>query len=240
MKQVFFIIATLFIISCSNDESKNFDLNDVKSIESKNYDELFSSIVQKKSTSGLTSGLLDIGVFELNCTLEENKITYKLNSIPELFLNSKTINLNNLEFVLENDVFYEVSNPELFISKRGNQFYLNEVLFEELNLNSNHDINSFLLLSVFNDITSNIDRADGLVFSRRACDVSDQVVVVGWGMSSGGANADLQATINQQQSLGNLDCTPLDSKPKENSYGIFNTASMSFCCDGRGGAGGSW
>lgn len=233
MKQVFFIIAMLFIISCSNDESKNFELNDTNSIESRNHGELFSSIIQKESTTKLTNYLHNLGAYQLNCNTSNGKIRYKLNAIPNLYIKGQLFNLNDLEFVLEGNVFYEINNREVFILKKDGNFYLNDISFNDLSNSNLVDIKSFLLLNVFNDILTDKNRKESVILASRGCSVSKQVVVVGWGMTSGGANADLYATIHDAQANGNLNCWQIDSKPTSSNYsGIFYTSSLSFCCDG--------
>ncbi len=233
MKQVFFIIATLFIISCSNDESKNFDLNDTKSIEFRNHGELFSSVIQKESTNKLTNYLHNLGVYQLNCNTSNGKITYKLNAIPNLYIKGQLFNLNDLEFVLEENVFYEINSQEVFILKKDGNYYLNDISFNDLPNSNLVDVKSFLLLNVFSDILGDEDRRESITLASRGCSVSNQVVVVGWGMTSGGANADLSATIHDAQTKGKLNCWQIDSKPTSSNYsGIFYTSSLSFCCDG--------
>lgn len=94
-----------------------------------------------------------------------------------------------------------------------------------------------------NEITSNntykTDFNDTSLYSR-PCDSKFQQYVIGYGLTNGGAVSDMESGIQTAWQEGDLDCTPLDSTPQMDSIGIFITATTSFCCDGKGGGGGTW
>lgn len=244
MKKFFAIATSILFLSCSNDDNKIKTENLTEVNQKSNLESL---IVTKTTTELFTNLFIAYGVNKIECIQKDERFEYKIKSgnTPTVIFGDDEISLSDSEFILENGKIYKKNNPNLFLTLVDNKIFLNNGLSKnDITQMTYFQKDSMLLLLFLNEITTPNNQKSfikNISTTMRPCDVNNQTYVTGYGLTQGGAEADLAAGQETLLRNGGLDgCTLLDSKARIEKVSIFITATVSYCCDGHGGSGGSW
>ncbi len=231
-----------FMFSCSTEEKPNDKVQ--LSLQKKGAKSDLSSIIRVQNTTNLIGPTgLRYSINEIICEPTDSTVIFKLKTYGEVRLihQNERLMISDLKFILRENQLSLKDYPEVFLTRIDGKIIVNTPNdATEINKIDNINARLGILIEFLDEISFPGDKVVNLV--SRPCAAQYQVVVVGYGATPGGAAADLEAGIDEAWAAGDLDCSPLDSAPTMNTIagGFIHTATKSFCCDGRGGGGGSW
>ena len=244
------------LYACSNDnEAKMSNTEYAKpsvetTFQAKNVSgDLISFMTIRESISDAPYKIFNVyGIDKIEVFNSEETLEYTLLSHSEIFFGykGKALQLNNKKLIVKrdrmyidgiNNVFIQYVGGEFLVKEEGLTFNLDTVTQDELEMIKPE---SALLIELLGDFTTTY--GDGPKHNR-PCQGSKIYTETSFGMTQAAAGSSLEHAIEEMQGSGKLDgCTKLHTTPEYNSiaWGFIHSAAISFCCDGKGGAGGSW
>lgn len=234
---ILLIASNLMLLSCQNEEKVSEG-------------SLLELLQVEKTTTSFTEQFSMFGIEKINIEIS-NSMDYHFSIISneniQIFsTNGTLLNFNGESFSFEKNRFYNLKNSNVFITKIKNKLYLNyNNKLIEISKVKNLDNDLLVLFHVFNELTTFEEKINTEEVLARACSVFNQVIIAGIGETPGGAIADFEHNLCRAYMNGTLDrCWNIDRRPVLGTFlfGIFDRASMAFCCDGTGpgGATGCW
>lgn len=251
MKNLFYLIilTSLALISCTEESIQKTESSRMEKSEKINYRISSSERLETFQTIEILSPLFfEIGIREIHVeNIDSEKKQVSFVSTESNFKNDRYFNFKDEQFIIENNLIYEKTNPLNILKIEGNTlFYKDATTNEFINIESfyeNDNISLQKLLILFNEIQildENKKGYDDYVIAyngRGGCHWSNQMIAYGFGFTQAGALADLQWTLNNE--VNYFRCRSLNSNAEITNWGGFYTATITFCCGGSG-AGGSW
>lgn len=212
MKKSYLLLITVLIFaSCEKEEISTENEEVFSEVNLLNLETKYSS---RKSSQEFSHLLYNLGVSELN--VERKKDNLKLTAVsPKPFnyrgkknyLSDYSIKLSQEHLILEQDSRYKVSISDQEIIYVETPEY--KGIIQKASLDVLQDVKLFILLSYLNEVMDNSDFNSKLHY-KNSCSFWDTVYSIGVGLTPTGAQADLQDSMEQDVSGGEVEgCTKM-------------------------------
>jgi len=221
------------IYSCTQEEQKDLAIENTNNLEI-----LSNRTTLNESTNKVSSLFFSLGISEIDVIEHNDKKIINLSSERVFNFRGNSINLSNYSvsldeklITLNEDNRYKiglVDNKAFIITPNYSGYY------DETDLITKKNVKTFVLLSFLNEIIFEGQKQSVLEYSnftlRGGCSFWDQVFSVGVGINNTSAQADLQASMEDDISGGEVEgCTKI-GEPEAVPWTNGTVWAQTWCC----------
>jgi|TARA_B110000967_G_C18735638_1_gene484937 hypothetical protein len=238
MKQILKKALSILAISAVIYSCTQEDQIDLANENSNNLEILSSKITLTESTNKVSSLFFNLGVSEIDVKSEANKTLFSISSERTFNLNDNSINLSDYS-VSVNEKLITLNEDERFkIGIRNNRAFIitpnYSGFYDEADLITKKNAKTFILISFLNEILytkEKVSVSDNSNFAQRGgCSFWDQGFSVGVGINNTSAQADLQASMEDDIAEGSTEgCTKI-GKPEAVPWTNGTVWAQAWCC----------